>query len=583
MRVLHWCMLGMTILLLVCEVAISQLCNSLITLVDGFHTLFVLMRMALPAPQTAGIIKPPPSWLDSPASLHASSSPAAPPSTLPAEPSIKPHTAPTGSSTPDQPPAPQPKHETASPLNSCQLSSPTTSPPALGCGVSYANSRIQAVGAFMSSLLLASLSISYLIEIISFSLEPHPVHRPLLLVVIGAVSLLHKILVLRLNWGQLHDERDKASGQPQPESHLEVNHKVLAEEETKGVAEQGQVLDDVSRVQSAVDDVFHNGALVLCNPGTSSVSYTDSKSSQQEPEVHLHADAPQDSLDHEVMSGVADLKAFKCEGPSKDITEFSIDNTSMGHLDSQNASKTSPVCKSSHHIDSPVPSSQRTVCLLSFVFVIQGLFTALLALINSLVMLLVGPRCRHSSGACSLLVYVDPGLSLLAVITLITIAAPQVHRYGLLLLQATPPHICVSDLGRRIASVAGVQAVHELHVWQLTETFTVASVHVHCHAGFPVHRCADLMSGVTKVLRGVGVNCCTIQPEFASGSGCSPVVNRDNPSLPVYLPCSLSCGKSCTENMCCSPLQEETRSLLAAPAGETKEEPQTLIIENTFL
>lgn len=64
----------------------------------------------------------------------------------------------------------------------------------------------------------------------------------------------------------------------------------------------------------------------------------------------------------------------------------------------------------------------------------------------------------------------------------------QVCRYGLLLLQATPPHICVSDLGQRIESVPGVQAMHDLHIWQLTESFMVASVHVHCHADFPAHR-----------------------------------------------------------------------------------------------
>ncbi len=64
----------------------------------------------------------------------------------------------------------------------------------------------------------------------------------------------------------------------------------------------------------------------------------------------------------------------------------------------------------------------------------------------------------------------------------------QVHRYGLLLLQATPPHICVSDLGKRIGSIPGVQAVHDLHIWQLNESVMVASVHVHCHSGFPAHR-----------------------------------------------------------------------------------------------
>ena len=108
---------------------------------------------------------------------------------------------------------------------------------------------------------------------------------------------------------------------------------------------------------------------------------------------------------------------------------------------------------------------------------------------------------------------------------------------------------------------------------------------------FIISRCADLMSGVTKVLQSVGVSCCTVQPEFVScssagsgGDASSPVVHREDPSsLPPLLTCSLACGKACSGSMCCSPLEEETRSLLAPPAGETKEEPQTLVIENTFL
>ncbi|GAA6235291.1 zinc/cadmium resistance protein-like [Lates japonicus] len=590
MRVLHWCMLGVTILLLVCEVTISQLCKSLITLVDGFHTLFILMHMALPLPQTAGLIKPWPSSLDSPGSPHASSSLVAAPSTLPAESLIKTlpgtHAATGGSSTPDEPHAPQPNHDTTLPFSSHDSCPPTVSPPALDCSVSYGSSRIQVMGAFLSSLILVSLSISYLIMIINFFLEPRSVQRPLLLVVIGVVSLFHKMLVLWLNWDQLQEEMTGASRQPETESHLEVNHKVLAEKGTRGLAEPGQVLDDVSHVQSAVDNSLHNGTLVLCNPGTSSFPDTDSQTP-----VHLHAAAPQDSWDCDVVSGFADLKTWKCESHSKDITEIFEDNTSMGHRDSKNVSKTSPVCKSSHHTKSPVPSSRWPVCLLSFLLVAQGLFTPLLVLINSLVMLLVDPHCLHGSGACSILDYLDTCLTLPAVIVLIAIAKPEVCRYGLLLLQATPPHICVTDLGRRIASVPGVQAVHDLHVWQLTESFMVATVHVHCHAGFPAHRCADMMSGVTKVLKSVGVSCCTVQPEFASCSGssagsggdASAVVHREDPSLPPLLTCSLSCGKACSGSMCCSSPEEETRSLLAPPAGETKEEPQTLVIENTFL
>lgn len=64
----------------------------------------------------------------------------------------------------------------------------------------------------------------------------------------------------------------------------------------------------------------------------------------------------------------------------------------------------------------------------------------------------------------------------------------QVCQYGLLLLQATPAHVCASDLGQRIESIPGVHSVHDLHIWQLTDSFMVASVHVHCHADFKTHR-----------------------------------------------------------------------------------------------
>lgn len=95
--------------------------------------------------------------------------------------------------------------------------------------------------------------------------------------------------------------------------------------------------------------------------------------------------------------------------------------------DSQNASNTSPVYESSDLTERPAPTSQWTVCLQSLVLVIQGLGTALMALIYSLVMLLISPHCLHSSGACSLLVYLDPGLCLLAVMMLIITAMPQVR------------------------------------------------------------------------------------------------------------------------------------------------------------
>lgn len=165
--------------------------------------------------------------------------------------------------------------------------------------------------------------------------------------------------------------------------------------------------------------------------------------------------------------------------------------------------------RSSHHTEEPL---QKPVCLL-----LSVLGAAILALVNSVALLVHNPQCLRGSGSCSLMVYLDPCFSLLALVILFATCVPQVRpltsmadvpicsssvrsaltwpddalqvsRHGMLLLQATPPHVSISDLQRRIESVPGVQAVHDLHIWELTELFWVASVHVHCHADFKTHR-----------------------------------------------------------------------------------------------
>ncbi|KAM7399310.1 hypothetical protein PAMP_018591 [Pampus punctatissimus] len=558
MKVLHWCILGVTTLLLVCEITISQLCNSIITLVVSFHTLFILMCMLFD-PQTANIKRSQPPSLDLPASPpHASSSSAALPSTI--EPSPVLQTASHESSIPFKPATPQPNHEAASVINSHELISPNISPPALPCGLSYTDSRSEAFGAFSSVLIMASLCMSYILEIISVATEPQPVRRPVLLVAIGAISLLHKMLMLGLNWDQLKGKRGWDAREPETKCHIEVNYNAMTEEGSQ--TEPRQVLDDISQVQPAVDNSLHNGTLVLCNPGACSISDSISQAPEQQQEEHV------------------DLKTCKPESHLNDIREISKDSTCVGHLDTSDLSQKA-VCQSTHHTESPVPSRRWPVCLLLFVFVIQDLSVSVLGLINSLVMLLVRPHCLYSNGPCSLLLYLDPCLSLLGVMVLLTIAMPQIRKYGLLLLQGAPPHICVSDVEQKIVSVPGVQGVHDLHIWQLNDSLNVASVHVHCHTGFPAHRCADLISGVTEVLQSVGVSCCTVQPEFpvssvtpaGSQGDAAPVVNTEDTSLPPVLTCSLACGKACVGSMCCSPLEET----------KTEEEPdKTLVIQNTM-
>jgi cobalt-zinc-cadmium efflux system protein len=83
---------------------------------------------------------------------------------------------------------------------------------------------------------------------------------------------------------------------------------------------------------------------------------------------------------------------------------------------------------------------------------------------------------------------VDPLVSILIGL-LILISSWSVLRESVdVLLEAAPRGVDVDEIGRRMASVAGVAEVHDLHVWTITSGFTSLSAHLlverdqDCHA-----------------------------------------------------------------------------------------------------
>nr|XP_046149435.1 uncharacterized protein LOC123992326 [Oncorhynchus gorbuscha] len=602
-------MLVLTVLLLLCEIVVSRLCDSLITMVDVFHTLFILMHMALPLAQpTLG--RGPPKTATCLPSLHLHLHHLHPHSvTCQISPICLNHLL----------CLPHPFQlsflSLSSPLNPCprhhfpvsfQTSHPYNHPTSL-CGLSYSEARVQPLGALISALLLAALCVSVSLDILSHTLQPHPIQRPLLATVMGVVSLLYNLLVLGLSWGSWLGTKTRSAWEGEERSVLGVNGKVKAEVQTKDSTGVGGE-NDLRILTTSLDGASQDGTLVLCNPGTSSVLNPDSDSQHPPQTSLLRTVAPQGPLSdhcHGALTPPADSHTLPADcrtaetpnnfpNPESSGCHPKYPNSEVskcvGHRDNQ----TDPTTVSALKSESPTRLRvQLPAFLPSLITLTQALLGSILALTNGLTLLLLGPDCLHGSGACGPFIYLDPGFSMVAVVVLLATALPQVCRYGWLLLQASPSQVCVSDLGRRIASVPGVQAVHDLHVWQLTESCLVASVHVHCHAGFQIHRCGDLMSGVTKVLQSVGVSCCTVQPEFVLSTPSAngnmdnnntnhTIIHRESPPLPSHLACSLACGKGCVGRMCCAPLEEGSTEPLAPPAGET-EEPHVLIIENAFL
>src|SRR5260221_12986495 len=94
-----------------------------------------------------------------------------------------------------------------------------------------------------------------------------------------------------------------------------------------------------------------------------------------------------------------------------------------------------------------------------------------------------------------------------------------VRSTSFILLQGVPPEVSLEDVKSEILAVGGVLSVHELHIWQLSETKIIASVHIN------VSHEVDFMqvaSGIRQILVQHGIHSSTIQPEYQPSRATTP-------------------------------------------------------------
>ncbi|KAI0274636.1 cation efflux protein [Gloeopeniophorella convolvens] len=107
--------------------------------------------------------------------------------------------------------------------------------------------------------------------------------------------------------------------------------------------------------------------------------------------------------------------------------------------------------------------------------------------------------------------YCDPVISLIITAIIFHSALPLVRSTSFILLQGVPSEVSLEDVRTDILTVEGVLSVHELHIWQLSETKIIASVHV------TASRKVDFMpvaSNIRRILHQHGIHSSTIQPEY---------------------------------------------------------------------
>jgi zinc transporter 1 len=157
--------------------------------------------------------------------------------------------------------------------------------------------------------------------------------------------------------------------------------------------------------------------------------------------------------------------------------------------------------------------------------------------------------------------YADPAVSLFITLIILKSTIPLTKATAKILLQATPDHLDVNDIKQDIQDIPGVVSCHHVHIWQLSDSQIIASMHI--QVAFPLQeeggseRYMELAKAARKCLHAYGIHSATIQPEFCLDSKHQHTVDAVNlDGVPARLQvdndsCLLECVDDCEEQGCC--------------------------------
>ncbi|KXX78170.1 Zinc/cadmium resistance protein [Madurella mycetomatis] len=178
--------------------------------------------------------------------------------------------------------------------------------------------------------------------------------------------------------------------------------------------------------------------------------------------------------------------------------------------------------------------------------------------------------------------YADPAVSLFITLIILRSAIPLTLAASKILLQATPEHIDLNDVKEDIQALPGVISCHHVHIWQLSDTKVVASMHI--QVAFPIseangEKYMELSKMARKCLHAYGIHSATIQPEFcldsahdhgeraASAEGSDAAAAIAGCGNNEGSQCLLDCVDDCVGQGCCSPPVSRPESSHSAEDG----------------
>ncbi|XP_023566159.1 zinc transporter 10 isoform X1 [Octodon degus] len=149
-----------------------------------------------------------------------------------------------------------------------------------------------------------------------------------------------------------------------------------------------------------------------------------------------------------------------------------------------------------------------------------------------------------SQQPCNWQCYIDPSLTVIMVVIILSSAFPLIKETASILLQMVPPGVNMEELMSKLSTVPGVSSVHEVHVWELVSGKIIATLHIK-HQEDKARQ--EASEKVREIFHHAGIHSVTIQFESVDSQEFSE--HKD-----FLLVCSSPCvSQACADKLCCPP------------------------------
>ncbi|KAI1349331.1 cation efflux protein [Xylaria sp. FL0043] len=470
---------------------------------------------------------------------------------------------------------------------------------------SYGWVRAEILGAFFNAVFLIALCISIILEALTRFIEPQEVSNPKLILIVGCFGLASNLVGFVVLGGHGHDHghgHSHAHDADHGHEHIHQHDDVAAAEEGRAANpaedENGPAYDILPEVVVARNQSSGYGSEVSGNSDNHRNFPSGNWERRRASSLKRSRFASIDELNIHPASFRQDIIDRSSHGDN-DTDESSLEDNATVETairDEPAADETTPlvgkgngkdtgaVSKSQHgrqlrwhrRSDSGVHDDHHHTRPKSKSRKSHGHNHADMGM-NAMVLHVLGDALGNVGVIATALViwltdwpgrfYADPAVSLFITLIILKSAIPLTKATSKVLLQATPDHLDLEDIRDDIQGLPGVISCHHVHIWQLSDTKVVASLHV--QIAFPITdeggaKYMKLAKQARKCLHAYGIHSATIQPEFCLVEDCNHVeegaVSMDGQQSPTQNPsklepsdgCLLDCVDDCVDQGCCT-------------------------------